>query len=308
MDDDSANRTAARGGEEPTIPDTELRQSGAMSISSNSHSIRSVRSNQKTLSFFRTLMGRRSTDYHGDATGLSGSIPRGVSSRFYMNARSAPQPPDTTTNMERANYNGEDVPPPGEEEYRPSCWQSFCQWLTVPSYVRKHYFKLVMDSRLWRGTLVLFTIALIFGAQMRDLFCPRQADFVFDILFLTMFGFFLVDIIMRMDVEPNYFVFQAFGRGEVSLDNSCSCLDIQVGSFIFWCELIATLTLLFEISFISDTEFGIKTVDIKLNSFGAPVRTHARTHARLPTITVTEQQISDTSFSAYFPFSDRVTA
>lgn len=242
-----------------------MRQSTSRSVSSASNS---VRSNQKTLSFFRTLIGNRSTDYHGDTVNLP-SAGRGITStRSYNNPRSAPPPPPAAS-TERAAFGVEETQP--QDIRGPTCWQSFCHWITIPMDVRQRFFERLIASRIWRSTLLLFTIALIFGAQVRDLFCPKEADDIFDIIFLVIIGFFAVDILMRVDVEHNYFVFRAFGRGQSTVEGSATCLDLQLGSFIFWCELCSTLALLYEVSMINKRDFGMQTLHIRLNAFGAPV-------------------------------------
>ena len=260
--DNSFTRTSAQTGEDSNPLDMDMRQSTSRSVSSASGS---VRSKQKTLSFFKTLIGKRSTDYHGDAVHMPSSG-RGITASRYQNPR-APPPPVST---ERAAYGAEETQP--QEIREPTCWQSFCNRITIPPYVRQRFCEKLIASRTWRGTFTLFTITLIFGAQVRDLFCPKAADDIFDILFLAIIGFFALDILMRVDVEPNYFVFRAFGRGQATFEESTTCLNLQLGSFIFWCELCSTLALLYEISLINQRDFGMQTVDIRLNAFGAPVR------------------------------------
>lgn len=266
------------GGGFVSSAENDMRQSTTRSVSSaTSNSIRS--SNQKTLSFFKNLIGKRSTDYHGEAAQITSLGGRGHSGvRFHQSS-------DTLRSdvpAERANYNNNHPAGTSSEEMllqqqqqssSSSCWQSLCNWIGIPANVRQRFFKRVIGSRLWSSTLVLFTTALIFGAQIRDL-CPKQVDDFFDILFLILIGFFTVDIVMRMDVEPNYFACRAFGRGNTTVDESTGCMALQVGSFIFWCEVFSTLALLYEVSLINQRDFGQQTVDITLNSFGAPVSTN----------------------------------
>jgi hypothetical protein len=233
-------------------------------------------------------MGRRSTDYHGDATGLATGIPRGVSGRSNLSnnsralagaAAATTSTPSQPTVTAASNFIREDGLPEGEggqggEDNPPSCWQSFCQRITVPSYIRQDKFKRIINNPLWRATVILFTITLLFGAQVRDIFFSKSADRVFDGIFVAVIGFFFVDMGMRIDVEPNYFVYPTCGRREDGLDISTGirCANLQFGSFIFWCELVATLALFLELTWINDDEFGMQTIGIKLNSFGAPVR------------------------------------
>ena len=266
MDTSSSARSSAKTDEWSNAVDVDMRQSTSRSVSSASNS---VPSNQKTLSFFQTLMRKRSTDYHGDTVHLP-SASRGITASRYSSNNRAPPPPPPPGSAERAMYDADETQP--QEIRPPTCWQSFCFRISIPSYVRQHFFERLIGTRTWRTTFTLFTIALIFGAQVRDLFCPKAADNIFDIAFLVIIGFFAVDILMRVDVEPNYFVFRAFGRGQSNFEESTTCLDLQLGSFIFWCELCSTLALLYEISLINKRDFGMQTVDIKLNAFGTPVR------------------------------------
>mmetsp|Transcript_1762 Transcript_1762/g.3417 ORF Transcript_1762/g.3417 Transcript_1762/m.3417 type:complete len:1158 (-) Transcript_1762:1419-4892(-) len=265
MDSSSFGRTSATTGEGSNAVDGDMRQSTTRSVSSASNSIRS---NQKTLSFFQTLMRKRSTDYHGDTVHLP-SASRGITASRYSQNTCAPPSQPPLVSAERAMYEADETQP--QEIRPPTCWQSFCFRITIPSYVRQNFCERLISSRTWRITFTLFTIALIFGAQIRDLFCPKAADDIFDIAFLVIIGFFAVDILMRVDVEPNYFVFRAFGRGQSTFEESTTCLDLQLGSFIFWCELCSTLALLFEISLINQRDFEMQTVDIRLNTFGTPI-------------------------------------
>lgn len=195
-----------------------------------------------------------------------GTMGRGGGARGGNYHPNYPAPPPHPS--ERAGYTTDDL----QIETPQSCWQSFCLWITIPTETRKKFCFRMIGSGVWRSALILFTIALVFGSQVRDLFCPKAADDIFDVLFFVIIAFFFFDILMRIDVEPNYFVFRAFGRGQTTTEESASCMDVQLGSFIFWCEVCSTLALLHEISLINKRGFGMQTVDIELNDFGVPVR------------------------------------
>ena len=288
--DNSISRLSAQTGEGSGRHDTDMRQSTTRSVSSAASL--SVRSNQKTLSFFKNLIGKRSTDYHDDAAQVGVAMGRSVrAGPQYRSAYGAPQAHPT----ERAGYSPEEV----QTELRPSCWQSFCQWISIPADLRKNFCRRVINSRMWRSACILFTIALVFGAQVRDLFCPKAADDIFDYLFLAIIGFFTFDILMRVDVEPNYFVFRAFGRGQMTAEDSTSCMDVQLGSFIFWCEVGSTLALLYEISLINKREFGLQTIAIALNEIGAPVRESHMTRFCCPQESTRSRDILLTFFTRF---------
>jgi len=49
------------------------------------------------------------------------------------------------------------------------------------------------------------------------------------------------------------------------------CCGIEIGSFLFWCDVVSTLTLLHEISFIDKSNFSEIQIMIILDAFGVPV-------------------------------------
>jgi hypothetical protein len=49
------------------------------------------------------------------------------------------------------------------------------------------------------------------------------------------------------------------------------CNSFGIGSFFFWCDLISTATLFFEISFIFTSRFDVVSYEFMLDSFGIPV-------------------------------------
>ena len=46
---------------------------------------------------------------------------------------------------------------------------------------------------------------------------------------------------------------------------------IHIGSFLFWCDVISTASLLFEISYINRSKDQIQSIDIELDPYGIPV-------------------------------------
>jgi hypothetical protein len=120
----------------------------------------------------------------------------------------------------------------------PRWWNNCWRRLVIPAETHKAFCSRVIKHRIWNSVLILFTITLVFGAQLRDLLFAPPADDYFDYIFLAIIGFFTVDIAMRMNAEPNYFACRAFGRGRLNMEDSTTCWDFQLGSFVFWCEVI----------------------------------------------------------------------
>lgn len=105
----------------------------------------------------------------------------------------------------------------------------------------------------WTILLVLFILLLLFGPSARDLFFSKESDIVFDYIFLVTFLFLMADIVMHCLASPKYFEW------------SFPCNShkwFAVGSFVFWCDLLSTLMLLWDISFVSSTNFN--TLQIKV--------------------------------------------
>jgi hypothetical protein len=122
------------------------------------------------------------------------------------------------------------------------------------------------------------------------------------------FALFWLDIFMRMDSDPNYFNcscgiisnYQQRKRNDLNVmtdtlptnnnnnnnntvavtanlhrhqQSGCDgwCCGLRLGSFLFWCDFISTMTLLSEIAFINKRAFESVTVMIQLDQFGMPV-------------------------------------
>jgi hypothetical protein len=129
---------------------------------------------------------------------------------------------------------------------------------------------ILISSRTWHVLLIFFTILLLFGSQFQELWVPKEGDIVFDILFTVALGVFALDMLFRCYTEPQYFELNLCGKsfGEAPAAwGSC-----RLGSFMFWCDLVSSLTLLWDISYVNKILFDEETIDIQLDGFGLPVR------------------------------------
>lgn len=173
------------------------------------------------------------------------------------------------------------------------------------SYERQYTILVVMTSPIWRVLMFCSILILLFGAQVQNLWCPKSYDTMFDILYTVVFGIFLLDIFMRMLVVPGYigFKYKTFvnllcrrwrkttpgnninaqrrrgGGGGGSSGGGGGGMDenyrdrwsqIHIGSFLFWCDIVSTCSILYEISYINKMQTEIRTVAISLDTFGIP--------------------------------------
>ena len=131
------------------------------------------------------------------------------------------------------------------------------------------FLKGCIESVVWKGFMVSFSMLVLFGYQIRLLWIPPSGDEAFDYVMTITFAFFILDILVRICVEPNYFNFQisnAYRGSGFGETKTCS-----LGSFLFWCDLISTATILYEISFINKELYTESEMTIVLNENGYPV-------------------------------------
>ena len=127
------------------------------------------------------------------------------------------------------------------------------------------YMRIVISSWGYGIPFLFFTVLLLFGEPVQYLWFPKQADVAFNYLYTFAFAFFVIDIAMRCYVSPQYFVFEVFGldyRHDAQgrrkprpptggIRSGWGGTFIKIGSFMFWCDVLSTLTLLYDISWIN---------------------------------------------------------
>jgi len=163
------------------------------------------------------------------------------------------------------------------------CWRcKTCVCPQLPKPVTDWINQRLINTKAWQAFIILFTIVLLFGAQIQDLWCPPSSDVAFDVIFTCAFVFLIVDVILRSAADPTYFILNLCGRdlrsphGEHSpnrVDALCGLRSIfQFGSFMFWCDLLSTLSLLWDISYINPFRSSMLEVTIGIDDLGIPVR------------------------------------
>ena len=147
------------------------------------------------------------------------------------------------------------------------------------------YMRIVISSWGYGIPFLLFTVLLLFGEPVQYLWFPKQADVVFNYLYTFAFAFFVIDIAMRCYVSPPYFVFEIFGRdyrydaqgrrkprppaGGIKSGWGENC--IKIGSFMFWCDVLSTLTLIYDISWVNPLLEERVELTVPVNAVGVAV-------------------------------------
>jgi hypothetical protein len=133
----------------------------------------------------------------------------------------------------------------------------------------------------WRCLMIVCTLILLFGLNLQILLLPPSADFAMAIVYTMVLILLSIDLIIRMDVEPNYFycsvgntdVLCCGGKGWRSPDDAWANAGWALGSILFYCELLALLTLVHDIQYIAREHFREVRYHIVLDPYGVPVRT-----------------------------------
>jgi class 3 adenylate cyclase len=216
----------------PTRPD---RLTSSRRETSSTRQMNSLRESASMV--FGTILGRRKDDYHGDIFHDAPSL----------RERQQPSTPVRTA-----------LPPlPSLPRGPRGFWRD-------PER-RRARFRTLLGSRLWKTALVVGACLLLFGEQVRIMFIPPAADNAVDSVFCACILFFLIDIALRCDAEDGYCT--------LACREGAGCGRWMMGgSFLFWCDLVSTLALFYDISWLRTRFFTESSIRIVLNEFGEPVR------------------------------------
>jgi len=277
-----------------------------MSTRSDESSSPSIRnsSNARTLNFFRNIVGQKHADYHSDAPQTADAAPSRVASTRTIGSRGTGALISIRGIVSERGAEG------GVAGW---CSRS-CACFAWPPVARHAFWNAIIRSTAWQFMLIVLTIVLLFGAQVRDLWIPKAGDDAVDYVFLGAFIVFTADILIRIDVEPNYFCFAFFcwrpKNEQMTADMPSGwvgCGSCRLGSFLFWCDVVSTLTLLYEISFINSSSFEEQSIRIDLNAFGIPVRACSRIDYDLVMCRSLASQLADSLNFACFNRIDLFT-
>mmetsp|Transcript_19347 Transcript_19347/g.41657 ORF Transcript_19347/g.41657 Transcript_19347/m.41657 type:complete len:1150 (+) Transcript_19347:227-3676(+) len=216
--------------------------------------------------FFRKFLNHRANDYHSEPTSGGPRV-----------ARPVPTINERAEAVEMDDYENGSVS-------RPSFMARICGNEGWTPARRRKVFKRTLKSTPWRLLIIVCSLILLFGGQVRTLAFEEPADLVFDIIFIGIFCIFIIDIALRIDAEDNYFKFSMGGCCKPKEDNSQPAAarartdqsgwgdcNFRFGSFLFFCELASTLALFHEISYIHQQNFDELRIDIRLDAAGIPV-------------------------------------
>ena len=175
---------------------------------------------------------------------------------------------DVSADSLAASSSHQPATPSSSDHPTPNVWQRTIKALTCCGPRTDHFAKQVLLSRYWHSLSVAFTLIILFGPPIQHLIVPKNGDIVCDIIYTITVLFFYIDIFLRSRADTDYLKFYICGKG-CGGEQQGTCI---VGSFLFWCDLVSTSIMLYDISYINQAHFEILTREIILASSGKPVR------------------------------------
>ena len=135
--------------------------------------------------------------------------------------------------------------------------------------LRSPWFVLIQQSVIWKALLLVATFLLLFGSSIQFIAVPKEGDLAFDVLYTLALVIFVFDMALNVVIDPEYFNFNFCVRRKD--EKSFYSSTFTMGSFLFWCDVLSTLSLLFHISYINRREYEMMKIQIRLNEYGVPV-------------------------------------
>jgi hypothetical protein len=131
----------------------------------------------------------------------------------------------------------------------------------------------------WNIMKFICSIILLFLSNIQNAFCPPSVDAAFNGLFIMAFVILMLDIIRLSFFDSSYLPLQLWKWKNKSArekpDMFSTSQDgpfLRLGSFLFWCDLLSTLTLIYDISYLSTDLAAMPFVHFRTDSYGSPVR------------------------------------
>jgi len=106
----------------------------------------------------------------------------------------------------------------------------------------------ILESPLLIALLALFTIWALFNDDIRLATAPKEADYTFLVIISIIFFVFVMEIVMASIYSSEYLGIPDWSpKRDDETWNKFGTRVITVGSFYFWLDIVATLSLLFEV-------------------------------------------------------------
>jgi hypothetical protein len=100
--------------------------------------------------------------------------------------------------------------------------------------IMKSFFSKIINSNIFISFMTFLTIIALFSSDIQQAWLPSSVDFSFDVLQTIMLFFFTLEIVMTCLAKRRY-----------------------INSFFFWLDIVATVSLIQDISFLFNLMLGL---------------------------------------------------
>lgn len=128
----------------------------------------------------------------------------------------------------------------------------------------------IIGSSVWKGTSAFSVFVMLFGAPIQDLFLPMSWDVAVDVVFTIAFVTLIIDILILCIVDKAYFACDRVGSS-LTPQETCKWCNLHAASFMFWCDLVGTLSFIYDIPWMNPEKKRLMLAHLTLKD-GVPVR------------------------------------
>jgi hypothetical protein len=106
-----------------------------------------------------------------------------------------------------------------------------------------------LESSFFTGLMSIYTLWALYNEDIKLAGTSKDADLGFEVVISIGFFLFLLEIAAQCFYKPDYFKMPIWKRKEDETDMEMWWRRAQIGSFYFWLDWIATLSLILEALF-----------------------------------------------------------
>lgn len=174
----------------------------------------------------------------------------------HQDNRSSPPPThqDNRSSPPPTHHDNRSSPPPDESPLSPAVGSAKTdapakpltlkeqRWLKAKATVE--YFA---ESSFFIGLMSVYTMWALYNDDIKLAGTSKESDLGFEVVISIGFFLFLFEIAAQCFYKPDYFYMPLQSRKEDETDMEMWIRRVQIGSFYFWLDWIATLSLILEV-------------------------------------------------------------
>jgi hypothetical protein len=129
----------------------------------------------------------------------------------------------------------------------------------------------LIRSGFWRILIIFCTVLLLFGSPIQFLLVPKEGDPSFVYLYTIALAVFILDMLFNSMVDPEYLGFGPWRPNRMQQPYQPKFWTWSIGSFMFWCDVVSTAALCYDIEYINRWEYEMMEIELVLDEYGITV-------------------------------------